>query len=186
MTTPPTPAPAWPPYDIGSRDSVFALGVASVNYARLEFAFGFVFAKVLGVTNIEAWALLPKINNGERLRQMRDALQKLNWPDDTKDKVTHFMKAFKILADNRNLLDHSNIFSGVEAPTTLYKYGRDGRTIHTVVTLAELRQVADDMVQYFNYGLCFGNSIGPAGTVGTLLHSTWPDQPPLPQKLNYT
>jgi hypothetical protein len=186
MTAPPAPAPAWPSYDIGSHESVFALGVASVNYARLEFAFAAVFAKVLGFTNSQAWALLPKINNRERLRQMRDALQKLNWPDDPKDRVTRFMEAFKILAGNRNLLDHSNIFAGVDTPTTLYKHGRDGKTIHTIVTLAELRQVADDMIQYFNYGLRLSNSIGPTGAAGTLLHSTWPDQPPSPQKLNYT
>jgi hypothetical protein len=112
MTVPPEPSAAWPPYDIGPQDAVFALGVASVNYARLEFAFSHVFAKVLGITNNDAWALLPKINNYERLRRMRNALQILNWPDDTKNRITNFMDAFKILADNRNLLDHSNIFSG--------------------------------------------------------------------------
>jgi hypothetical protein len=117
---------------------------------------------------------------------MRKHLKELGWPDDTKARVTHFMKAFKILADNRNLLDHSNIFADTEQPTALYKYDKEGNTIHTVVVLAELRQVADDMMRYFNYGLAFGNAIGPTGAVGTFLHSTWPAQPPLPQKLDYT
>lgn len=179
--------PAWPAYDIGPHDSVFALGVASVNYARLEFAFGFIFAKILNITNSQAWEILAKIrNNHKRLKRMRTALDELNWPDDTKNRVTHFMKAFKILADNRNLLDHSNVFSDTDAPTTLYKSDDKGNTIHTVVALDELRQVADDMMHYFDYGLRFGNSIGPTGEVGTLLHSVWPDQLPLPQKLNYT
>ena len=96
------------------------------------------------------------------------------------------MDAFKILADNRNLLNHSNIFAETEAPISLYKSNGKGNTIHTLVTLAELRQVADEMMQYFDYGLALGNSIGPTGEVGTLLYSTWPNQPPLPHELVYT
>jgi len=42
MSDPSEPS-AWPPYEIGPHQSVFALGVASVNYARLEFALGGVF-----------------------------------------------------------------------------------------------------------------------------------------------
>jgi hypothetical protein len=60
----------WPEYDVGPRESVFALGVASVSYARLEFAFSGVFAKVLGKTNDEVWSLLPK-----RPREMRQHLR---------------------------------------------------------------------------------------------------------------
>ena len=67
-------------------------------------------------------------------------------PADTKHRVTHFMDAFKILAANRNLLDHSNIYTGADLPISLYKYARDGKTIHTVVTTEDLHQVADDMM----------------------------------------
>jgi hypothetical protein len=174
----------WPPYDIGPHDSIFAIAVASVNYGRLEFAFEHVFAKVLGITSSEARAHLATIRNYERARkEMRDALPNLNWPQDTKDRVIHFIKAFEILAYNRNCLDHSNVFVGDEAPTGLYKSDRKGNTILTNVTLAELRQVADDMRQYCVYGSNFSNSIGPAGELFTPL---LPDQPPLPKKLNYT
>jgi hypothetical protein len=178
--------PAWPSYEVGPYDSVFALGVASVNYARLEFAFSGVFAKVLELPISQAWELLAKINNNERLRRMKNALQELNWPDDTKVRVTHFVEAFKILADNRNLLDHSIIFSDPEGPTSLYKSDRKGKTIHAQVTVAELRQVADDMMRYFNYGLLLGKLIGPTGALVTLFSSTWPDQPPSPLRLDYT
>jgi hypothetical protein len=41
MADPSDPS-AWPSYQIGPRDSVFALGVASVNYAGLEFVVGYV------------------------------------------------------------------------------------------------------------------------------------------------
>jgi hypothetical protein len=83
--------PAWPAYYIGPHDSVFALGVASVNYARLEFAFAFIFAKVLAITNSQAWERLAKIrNNYDRLKRMRFALDKLNWPDDTKNRLRYW------------------------------------------------------------------------------------------------
>jgi hypothetical protein len=177
----------WPTYDVGPRESVFALGVASVNYARLEFAFGSVFAKVLEVTNDQAFEELAKTRNNHRcLHRMRDALQKLNWPDDTKDRITHFMEAFKILADNRNLLDHSAMFAGLEAPTGLYKSDNKGNTIHTAITLVKLRQVGDDMMRYYNYGLVLGNSIGPAGEINGPFPKILPGKPPLPKRLSYT
>ena len=186
MTEPPQALSAWPSYDVGSHDAVFALGVVSVSYARLEFAFSHVFSKVLGITNNEAWVQLAKINNYQRLRRMRDVLQALDWPDATKKRVAHFMDAFKILADNRNLLAHSNIFFGTAAPISLYKYDRAGKTVHTIVMTSDLRQVADDMMAYFNYGISFGNSVGADGTEGTILHSKFPSQPYLPRALNYT
>jgi hypothetical protein len=176
----------WPEYDVGPRESVFALGVASVNYARLEFAFSGVFGKVLGKTNKEVWAVLPTLTNDKRLREMRKHLKGLDWPNETKDRVAHFIKAFKILVGNRNFLDHSAIFAGVEGPTALYKYDRKGNTIHIVLTTAEFRQIADEMMTYNHYGLLFGNSIGPKGELNTLFFKTWPDQPPLPRALNYT
>jgi hypothetical protein len=58
----PSEPTALPPHQNGPHDSVFVLGVASVNYARLEFALGGVFAKVIGLTNELTWALLPKLN----------------------------------------------------------------------------------------------------------------------------
>jgi hypothetical protein len=68
----------WPEYDVGPRESVFALGVASINYARLEFAFSGVFAKVLAKTNKEVWAVLPTLTNDKRLREMRKHLKVSN------------------------------------------------------------------------------------------------------------
>jgi hypothetical protein len=71
---------AWPDYDVGPHDAVFAIGVASINYARLEFAFSGLFAKVLGITNSQAWEILASTrSNYQRLQRMKDALQKL-WP----------------------------------------------------------------------------------------------------------
>jgi hypothetical protein len=139
--------PAWPAYDIGPHASVFALGVAAINYAKLEFAFSCVFAKVRQISTSQACEMFAKVrNNYKRLERMRGALQKINWPDNTKDRVIHLMECFNILVDNRNLLVHSSMFAGIESPTILYKSDGTGNTTHTVTSLTQLRQVADDMM----------------------------------------
>jgi hypothetical protein len=176
----------WPAYDVGPHESIFALGIASANYARLEAAFVFLFAKVFGITNDQAWVRLAKTRNPDRIRLIREKLKGLAWPDETRNRVADFIEAFKILVHNRNHLDHS-AFAELPDATIIYKYDpRDGKKTQLVeVTLPELRQIADDMRTYYDYGLSFGNLIDPAGGLNTCLRSTWPDQPPLPQRLNY-
>ena len=178
--------PPWPSYPIGPPGAALAIGVASVNYARLEFAFGHMFATVTGVTNEEAWRLLPTLRNPERIRRIRKALRECDWPPDTKDRVNNFIDAFKILTDNRNLLDHSNVFELDEEPISLFKYNPEGKTLHIVVTVAELRQVADDMKTYHDYGSMLANSINLQNTAArSLLTPTSLKKPPLPKKLDY-
>jgi|SRR5712671_6686539 hypothetical protein len=104
MSTTPS---AWPSYDIGPHDSVFALGVASSNYARLEFALANVFCNVLELSSDVVRVFLAKTNNDVRLTVLQEALNARDWPPDRKERVSHFIKAFEILSDNRNQLMHS-------------------------------------------------------------------------------
>jgi hypothetical protein len=180
--------PAWPSYRIGPHDSVFALGVVSVNYASLEFALSGVFANVIGLTDDFSRALLPKIGNEDRITLLRQALCGRDWPADLKDHITHFIDGFKILAENRNQLMHSNMAAVTEERIALYKSNRrDGKTILTQINLADLRQVADEMMAYYDYGSMISNVI-------TLLSypGGWhPPDPllaklPLPRKLEYS
>lgn len=184
----PLDPPAWPSYQVGPHDSVFALGVASVNYARLEFALGGVFATVIGLAYELTWALLPKIGNETRVALLEQALCGRDWPHDRKERISHFIDAFKILAENRNLLRHSNFTAGVKDQITLFKYNRAGKTILAEVTLEELRQIADDMDTYFSYGMSITNMIGleflNLKTITGEIY-LWPDKPPLPRKLDY-
>ena len=54
---------------------------------------------------------------------------------------------------------HSNMAAVTEERIALYKSSRDGRTILTQINLADLRQVADDMMAYYDYGLIITNVI---------------------------
>jgi hypothetical protein len=70
----------------------------------------------------------------------------------------------------------------------LYKSSRAGNTISAQVTLTELRQIADDMNAYFNYGLNITNVLGIKALGLRPISGTtyeWPAKPALPRKLEY-
>jgi hypothetical protein len=193
----PLDASKWPSYPIEPRESVFALGVVSVNYAGLEFALGSVFTNVLDLASNITWALLQKIGNEARIALLEQALCERDWPAELKECVIHFIKGFKILAENRNQLIHSNIFAGVEEQITLYKSNRAGKTILIQISPADLRQVADNMMVYRDYGLAVANAIVLLGNPGLSLdpnkvttldtyNAAGYAKPPLPVKLKYT
>jgi hypothetical protein len=98
--------------------------------------------------------------NEDRITLLRQALCGRDWPADLKDHITHFIDGFKILAENRNQLMHSNMAAVTEERIALYKSNRrDGKTILTQINLADLRQVADEMMAYYDYGLIISNVI---------------------------
>jgi hypothetical protein len=179
----------WPTYTRAPRDSVFAIGVVSINYAQLEFALTAMFSTTLNIPISLASIIIPKIGNDVRTKLMIQTLPERPWPDRLKDQASHFITGFSICAENRNLLVHSNMFSGSPDAIVLFKSARDGRTIQCNPTLAELRKVADDMHTYFNYGLWLSNHINqnsggcwdPTGAPFSL-----PDKPESPTPLEYT
>jgi hypothetical protein len=179
----------WPTYATGPRESIFALGVISINYSRLEIAFARIFGIVLGID----WALstlaMARIKSIETiLAIMREALSKLDWPDDVKEQVGEFITAFKIFADNRNLLMHSTLLAGGTEANLLYKTNNAGKTTVARPTLQELRHLADEMYCYFNYSQHLANSIEARRvdwTASPVLQIPWPNTPSLPQLLQY-
>ena len=148
-------------------------------------------ATVTGISFEFASILLPKISNNVRIDLMRKMLKKKNWPADIVDRTDHFIKSFGTLAENRNLLMHSNMIAGTRETSMLYKTTRQGTTQLCRVSIQELRRVADDMVTYFNYGLHLSNMINfelltIPRQAGDLVYHAWPDKPPLPNLLEYT
>ena len=131
---------------------------------------------------------MPKIGNEDRITLLRQALCGRDWPADLKEHITHFVDGFKILAENRNQLMHSDVTAVTEERIALYKSNRrDGKTILTPINLADLRQVADDMMAYYDYSLIISNVITLLSYPGGWLS---PDplliKPPLPRKLDYS
>jgi hypothetical protein len=183
------PERVWPSYQVGPKDTVFALGVVSVNYARLEYAVLGMFQVILGLDNIVGPRLMFKQTNESRDKLMREMLPTWPWPENVHDLCWHFINANKICYENRNLLMHSNLVSGSEKAIVLYKPRRDGKLTLAQPTLKELHQVADDM----HVLTWFAAALATMIRIEILKHpphagdiASWPGKPPLPIRLEYT
>ncbi|MEI8152748.1 MAG: hypothetical protein WCG92_14250 [Hyphomicrobiales bacterium] len=183
-------APEWPTYRVGPKDSVFAVGVVSVNYARLEHAVHAMFAVILGIDAILSSRLMFKLSPEMRDKMMREMIGTWPWHLDVLDLAKHFIEAHKICYENRNKLMHSNLISGSEKAITFYKSQRDGTVVLARPSLAELRRVADDMQALGWFAIHLSTMIRleilkHQPMAGDLAFHTWPDKPPLPIPLEY-
>ncbi len=180
----------WPSYQIGPPESIFALGTISVNYAQLEFATQAMFTTILGVSAQVGHLMFARLGPEPRDGLMRQALQQREWKDEIVDLVQRFIDGNRVCYENRNKLMHSNIFTGTKRAIFFFKTERTGKTVAANPTLAELRQVADDMKTYFDFGLHLSNMInellGIKPQAGDPWYRAWPDKPALPSPLNYT
>jgi hypothetical protein len=181
----------WPAYTTGPEDSIFALGVITTNYAQLEFAVYAVFTSILGLESEVSSRLMYKTAPEMRDKLMREVLPTRDWPDHVKDLVQHFIEAHKVCYENRNKIAHSNLFSLSPDAIILSKTNRDGKTVLANPLLSELRQVADDMKAYFDYGLWLSNMInlevlGLKPMEGDRWYRSWPQKPPPAKPLEYT
>lgn len=184
----------WPEYHTAPKEATFALGVIGAGYSRLEFAFAHVFTVTIGLTSTFTSILLPKISNDIRVALIEDALPQMGYSSEIEAAVHHFIAAYKSLAFNRNMIMHSQIFPGGATTSILLKSQRDGKIVACAVTMTRLRQIADEMENYRNYGEQLANHIAlpriaerfaiengaPLGLFPL------PDRPALPSRLEYT
>lgn len=115
-------------------------------------------------------------------------IEKSDWPEGATELVRYFLKATKILAENRNTLLHSNLIHGWEKDTTLYQVSRQGTVNHLQMSVGEIRQVADDMERYFIFAQTLANAVAinvlrMDEKAGFFAPFPWPDKPPLPTPL---
>jgi hypothetical protein len=193
-----TETPKWPSYSTGPKESLLALGVASVKYAELESVIAFMFGTVFGLGVDATTLIVSKIGFEAATQLMSRRLVQLAWSDKFKDAVGHFIAAINICNANRNSLAHSNIMwtdhYGEAIPfmptdkTVLFKSTKNGHTIGAAPTLPELRGIADDINTYCEYGRMLGNALNVAlSNPPTFSPSPfpWPSKPALPRNLEY-
>jgi hypothetical protein len=111
-------------------------------------------------------------------------------PEEARKRLEAFVSGFRTCAQNRNLLMHSNIHASVKSSTTLFKLNNKGQMILCKLALGELRQVADDMHEFFEFGVALnGVLITIAGDWPSLDSRLelfpWPNIPPAPALLEY-
>jgi hypothetical protein len=181
--------PIWPAYQIGSHETIYAIGVASIKFAQLEYAMGAIFRTVLDINHDDVSVFIAQTRNYQTLLQLLSAkMNSTYYPEEVREKLEAFVKGFKICTDNRNLLMHSNINASLEDAIMLHKANKDGRIIACRPTIEELRQVADDMNAYFHFGVLLANAVASHGgdyANPPALPFPWPDIPPRPKLLDY-
>jgi hypothetical protein len=163
------PQDEWPPYRVGAKDHIHALGAIASLFNLLEFRFSKFFNLYLGMRFVIAATLFAKFNNELRLQLTEQALDLSQHPESIKEEVRHFLAGYKACNDNRNILMHSMVSfvwfdpnadrCPVSNPTqpdaiAFQKSPRgDPLTINTFnPSLEELRRIADSIKAFEDYG----------------------------------
>jgi hypothetical protein len=168
-----------------------ALGVVATNYNHLEFVFLLLFAHYMR-GYAAATVTFANLNNRYRKDVMQALLDDEERDPIIRDRLDHFLVGFDICAENRNFLMHSlTQNAGPSLGTTaklhleLGKRARSEplRTNYARLSIENLRDIADEIDTYDNYGfnLLLWLMARPAGGRLTLPGS--PERvPPLPDK----
>ena len=119
---------AWPQYEVAPSDTVFALGVVSINYARFERTNVWMIAAVANMREPHAAVMSARTNATDRVKLIESYLLQSKWPADVETAIRHYMKAMGILITNRNILIHSNIIRGTQDRSAIYSVNRQGNT----------------------------------------------------------
>lgn len=178
--------PKWPAFPIGPRDSIFAMGVVSLQFNALEVTLRAIFGTVFRLMPDEQTMICTKIGSRAVVTLIEQKLPKTGWCESHQDGVAHFIKAFSICVENRDHLAHSELAWAEE--TVLIKRTRQGQTVIAAPTLDELRAVADDMHVYCGYGFALVNAINLSFVDPPPFPSSffpWPDKPALPRRMDY-
>ena len=179
----------WPPYQIGPRESIFAMGVVSVKFAELESVLTFMFATILGVDLDHATKTAAKIGTRTCLNRMSTELQTVDWPHSTRELANCFVDGASVCTDNRNYLMPSNIAWTGDQHNVLFKTMREGNTTVAVPKLSELRRIADDMNEFILFGRQLANAINNESSEIPLFPINvfpWPDKPREPFTLEFS
>ena len=179
----------WPTYEVAPEDSVYALGVVSINYTRFERTHVWMLAAVANMTEDQAAIITARTNASERAKLIETFFDRREWQSETAAAIKHYIKAMAVLIQSRNVLIHSNMVRGTENRTAIYSLSKQGRHSLFQATLEEIRAVADGLEIYFNFGLGLANYIAAethhiAREAGMLVVSQIPSLPPFPVHIN--
>jgi hypothetical protein len=176
---------SWPSYGVAPQDSVFALGVVNINYARFELTHTWMLAAVANIRERQANLISTRTNPADRMKLIEIFVGHYEWPDDVRAAIKHYLKAMDILTANRNVLVHSNAVEVWGNKTAFHSMSKQGLPNLFQSTLEEIRQVADDLNNYFWFGHTLSNYIASeihyaAREEGMMATGTLPALLPMP------
>jgi hypothetical protein len=144
----------WPFYDSGPSEHVHALGVVSVNYNQLEWLLLTFHVHFLRADHSVTNLIFQKTPTNVRLQVLDQLAARTVTDPEIRDHIKHFIKGYKLCADNRNVLMHSQLLYGRESdevfPAT--KFSKAGKLASYELTLPDIRRVADEIFEWATYG----------------------------------
>jgi hypothetical protein len=178
----------WPTYEVASDDAVYALGVVSINYARFERTHVWMLAAVANMAEEHATVFIARTNASDRASVIETFFKRRSWPQEAATAIKHYMTGMRTLIDNRNSLIHANLVRGYNNHSGLFSLNRRGETKMISTTTPDIRQVADDLHTYFNFGLVLANYIATeihhmARDAGMVVVNECPQLPAAPARL---
>jgi hypothetical protein len=72
----------WPSYEVAPEESVYALGVVSINYARFERTHVWMTAAVANMKEAHAAVICARTNASDRARLIETYLGQSEWPQE--------------------------------------------------------------------------------------------------------
>lgn len=185
----------WPRYEIGHKDYIFALGVISANFNKLEGGLRLQFAINVRLSADAVNFLFARLDNSQRIMLIRHCLTELPYNEQEKHAIDHFMKGYAICTENRNILLHAEVYYGAAADSKRKRmmfYKDSKKPPHFpnryIPSLIVLRRIADAMHDFSEYGfelaMMLRDTYWMEEELGLKnLRRPLPDKPPLPKPL---
>jgi hypothetical protein len=96
---------------------------------------------------------ISRTSAAERENLIKVFSKKREWPTKAAVAIEHYLKALHILTENRNILIHGNIVDIWETKNpSIISMDRQGLTSVTQLSIAAIRQVADDIQAFGGFG----------------------------------
>jgi hypothetical protein len=176
----------WPTYEVADDEVVRALGVMNINYVRFERTHVWMLAATANLTEEQAAIFVSRTNPNERATFIDTFFKRRQWPEPVGSAIKHYIAAMRVLTENRNALIHGNIVTSWSNEPGIFSLNRRGEMVMFKSSLATIREVADDVESYFQFGLALASYIaveihGAARQAGMVVVHDCPPCPPMPQ-----
>jgi hypothetical protein len=146
----------WPPYHLGSRDHLHAVGVIVAAWNDLERAYGAMIQMLMPHNIGAAIQISELLGNESRLAFIREQSEKLLSKEHA-DHVAYFLTCAAICKENRNAIVHADMARIAPGETVIMlSKGRDlkqDRLKQYWFEVPALRQMADEIHATSTYGM---------------------------------
>jgi hypothetical protein len=145
----------WPAENkrLASAAEVHAFGYISLIFNYLESTAGHLFGHYLPMSVSVCDSIYHRLNNADRIFLLHQIIEENERDSAVKDAVSYYLNCYDICTENRNTLVHASI-EVRDSPDMLpiSKRSKAAKEILFHLSLGELRSVADQMGNVFDYG----------------------------------